>query len=136
MLDALFAAGQLVIAGRVGGFQRLYDLPERVLPADLLAAAPVPEADAIGELTVRAVRARGALTESAIAEHWRPIWWRGGSAGARATVGALVAEGRLERLAVGDGRAPVLVEPGVELDLPRPTVAVLLSPFGSLLWPD
>ena len=45
-----------------------------------------------------------------------------------------MAEGRLERLAVEDGRAPVVVEAGAELDRPRPSAALLLSPFDSLLW--
>jgi uncharacterized protein YcaQ len=35
---------------------------------------------------------------------------------------------------VEDGRAPVLVPPGADLDPPRPTVAALLSPFDNLLW--
>lgn len=42
-------------------------------------------------------------------------------------VNSLVAEGTLERLAVEDGGAPVVVEAGIELDRPRPTTAVLLS---------
>ena len=41
MLEALWSAGRLVIAGRQG-FQRLYDLPERVIPDDVLGA-PVPD---------------------------------------------------------------------------------------------
>ena len=40
MLDALWTAGELVVSGRLG-FQRLYDLPERVVPRELLEA-PVP----------------------------------------------------------------------------------------------
>jgi hypothetical protein len=135
VLDALFAAGELVIAGRDNGFQRLYDLPERVLPRAVLEASAPPQPDAVRELIVRAVRARGALTESAIAEHWRPIWWLGrSSAGARPYVESLVTDGTLERLAVEDGRAPVVVEASIELDRPRPTAAVLLSPFDNLLW--
>jgi uncharacterized protein YcaQ len=134
MLDALFAAGELVVAGRVN-FQRRYDLPERVLPGEVLNA-PIPsEQEAIKALVVKAVRARGALTEFAIAEHVRPIWqFLGGAKAARPYVDSLVAEGKLERLAVEDGRAPVVVEAGVELDRPRPTAAVLLSPFDNLLW--
>jgi len=42
LADALFAAGDLVIAGRDSGFQRLYDLPERVLPRTVLDARPLP----------------------------------------------------------------------------------------------
>jgi uncharacterized protein YcaQ len=41
ILDALFAAAELVIAGRDSGFQRLFDVPERVLPRDILDA-PIP----------------------------------------------------------------------------------------------
>ena len=134
MLDALFASGDLVIADRVN-FQRRYDLPERVLAREVLEA-PVPsETAAINALVMRAVRARGALTEFAIVEHVRPIWhFLGGAKAGRPYVDALVAEEKLERLAVEDGRAPVLVEAGVELDRPRPNAAILLSPFDNLLW--
>ena len=45
--------------------------------------------------TVRAVRSRGALTESGVVEHWR---LKGGVARIRAAVDALVHEGALERL--------------------------------------
>jgi hypothetical protein len=133
-LDALFASGERVIADRVN-FQRRYDLPERVLPREVLEA-PIPaEEDAVKALIVKAIRARGALTEFAIAEHVRPIWQSlGGAKAARPYVDSLVAEGKLERLAVEDGRAPVVVEAGVELDRPRPSFAVLLSPFDNLLW--
>jgi uncharacterized protein len=131
MLEALFSAGELVIAGRVSGFQRLYDLPERVLPPEVLNA-PIPaEPDALRELVVRAVRARGALTESAIAEHWR---LRGGAGRVRPSVDELVEAGVLERLRVEDEGAPVVVEAGSELADERPTAAVLLSPFDNLLW--
>ncbi len=131
MLEALWNAGEVVIAGRVRGFQRLYDLPERVLPHEVLEA-PVPdEATRLRELTVRAVRARGALTEAAVVEHWR---LRGGAARIRPHADELVAEGVLERLAVEDGGAPVLVPAGAPLDPPRPSAPVLLSPFDNLLW--
>jgi uncharacterized protein YcaQ len=134
MLDALFAAGDLVIADRVN-FQRRYDLPERVLSREVLEA-PIPsETEAIKALVMKAVRARGALSEFAIVEHVRPMWqFLGGAKAGRAYVDALVAEGKLERLAVEDGRAPVVVESGVELDRPRPNAAILLSPFDNLLW--
>jgi uncharacterized protein len=107
MLDALFAAGELVIADRVN-FQRRYDVPERVLP-DVVLEAPTPsEQEAVKAVIVKAVRARGALTEFAIAEHVRPIWeFLGGAKAARPYVDSLVAEEKLERLAVEDGRAPV-----------------------------
>ncbi len=129
VLEALHSAGRLAIAGR-DGFQRLYDLPERVLPASVLEAPP-PTADEFARwATLRGVQARGALTEAAVAEMWRLA---GGGAGIRPHADALVAEGRLAKLDVADGKAPVLVLPGIEPDGPVPP-AVLLSPFDNLLW--
>jgi uncharacterized protein len=131
VLESLWNAGEIVIAGRVSGFQRSYDLAERVLPREVLDA-PVPDdATRDRELTMRAVRARGALTEAGIVEHWR---MKGGTARIRPTTEALVAEGALERLRVADGEADVLVVEGTDIDPPRPTAAALLSPFDNLLW--
>lgn len=129
VLEALHSAGRLVIAGR-DGFQRLYDLPERVLPAEILDG-PVPSDDEyIRWATLRGVEARGALTESAVAEMWRLA---GGAARVRPLADALVAEGALRRLEVADGKAPVLVPADAEPGGPVPP-ALLLSPFDNLLW--
>ena len=130
VLDSLWDRGDLSIAGRQG-FQRLYDLTERVIPRAVLDA-PVPtQAQALRSLVLRAVRARGALTESGIAEHYRVP---SRTAAVRPHVEALVAEGMLRRLAVDDGGPHVLV-PG-ELDLGEAVSpgATLLSPFDNLLW--
>ncbi len=130
MLELLWNHGELVVAGRQG-FQRLYDLPERVLPEELLGAPTPAEPERLRELAERAVRARGVLTERGIVEHWR---LKGGSARIRDAVESLVADGLLERHAVEDGGQPVLVPAGTELDRPAPSAAVLLSPFDNLLW--
>jgi uncharacterized protein len=129
MLEALWTAGRLVIAGR-DGFQRLYDLPERVIPQELLDRPAPDEAEWLRGLTLRAVRARGALTEFGIKEHFR---LRGGVARLRPHIEALIAEGQLRSLGVEDGGAPVLVPAGADLEA-EPSGAVLLSPFDNLLW--
>jgi uncharacterized protein YcaQ len=131
MLEALWNGGEVVIAGRVSGFQRLYDLAERVIPREVLDAPEPDEPTRLRELAVRAVRARGALTESGIVEHWR---LRGGTPLIRPAVEALVRDGVLERARVEDGGADVLVHTGTDLDPPRPSASVLLSPFDNLLW--
>jgi uncharacterized protein YcaQ len=129
VLEALYSAGRLAIAGR-DGFQRLYDLPERVLPGEVLDSR-VPSDDAfVRWATLRGVEARGALTEAAVAEMWRLA---GGIARVRPHADRLVAEGRLERLEVDDGKASVLVPVGAEPGGPLPP-ALLLSPFDNLLW--
>jgi uncharacterized protein len=130
MLEALWSAGDLVIAGREG-FQRLYDLPERVLPDEVLGA-PVPdEGEVLRRLVVRAVRARGALTEAGLVEHWR---LRGGTARIQPHVDAVIAAGEVRRLQVDDGGPPVLVAAGADPEAAGPVGAVLLSPFDNLLW--
>ena len=130
MLELLWNHGDLVVAGRQG-FQRLYDLPERVLPRAVLDAPTPPEPERLRELVLRAVRARGVLTERGVVEHWR---LKGGVAHVHDAVGGLVEDGLVERVRVDDGQAPVLVATDSELDRPAPTAAVLLSPFDNLLW--
>jgi uncharacterized protein len=130
MLEALWSAGRLVIGAR-DGFQRMYDLPERVIPDDVLGA-PVPGEDEVMRgLVVRAVAARGALTEAGVVEHWR---LRGGVAGVRPYVDALVADGLLRREPVDDDGPPVLLDRAADLEAARPAGSVLLSPFDNLLW--
>ncbi len=82
-------------------------------------------------LVLRAVRARGALTESGIAEHYRVP---GRTATVRPHVEALVAEGALRRLEVDDGGPGVLVSGQDPLLESVPAGATLLSPFDNLLW--
>jgi len=130
MLEALWTAGRLVIGGRQG-FQRLYDLPERVIPADLLDAPLPTEEQFLRAVAERAVRARGALTVSGIVEHNR---LKGGTARLRPHLDHLVSEGRVRLLEVDDGGAPVYVPGDAVIDGGRPSAAVLLSPFDNLLW--
>jgi uncharacterized protein len=129
VLEALHSAGRLVIAGR-DGFQRLYDLPERVLPEAALNGGVPSDDDYVRWATLRGVRARGALTEAAVAEMWR---LRGGAGRIKPHADALIAEGALRRLEVEDGKAPVLVAADAEPDGKLPP-AVLLSPFDNLVW--
>jgi uncharacterized protein YcaQ len=130
MLDRLWNRGDLVIAGRQG-FQRLYDLPERVLPREVLDAPGPGREERLRRLTLKAVHARGALTEAGIVEHWR---LKGGVRSIRAAVDGLVAEGLLERVRVDDDGPAVVAAHGTSLDGAAPSVSVLLSPFDNLLW--
>ena len=129
-LEHLFAAGELAIAGR-NGFQRVYDLPERVIPREYLDA-PTPSEDEFRRgYALRAVQGRGALTERGIAEHCR---FRGGGAAMRPIVDGLVEEGLVRRVDVEDGGPPVVVAAGVQVDGRATRSGVLVSPFDSLLW--
>jgi hypothetical protein len=129
VLEALWDQGVLVVAGRQS-FQRRYDLAERVIPRAMLDA-PIPDEDeTLRALALLAVRARGALTEPAIREHWR---LKGGRARLHHHVLALVDEGLLREVHVDDGGAPFYVDAEAELD-GDPAPPVLLCPFDNLLW--
>src|SRR5204863_1324526 len=130
LLEDLFAAGEVVVSGR-DGFQRLYDLPERVIPKRALDAPTPSEAEFRRGYVLRAVQGRGALTESGIAEHCR---FKGGVNAMRPIVNGLVEEGLVRRVEVGDGGAPVVVPAGAELDGRVPAGGVLLCPFENMLW--
>jgi uncharacterized protein YcaQ len=128
-LEHLFAAGEVAIAGRQG-FQRVYDLPERVIPRAALESPAPSEEEFRRGYALRAVQGRGALTESGIAEHCR---FAGGIKGVRPHVDDLVAVGLLERVDVEDGGPPVVVEAGAEID-GAAAAPVLLCPFDNLMW--
>src|SRR4051794_27387436 len=128
VLEALHSAGRVVIAGREN-FQRLYALPESVLPPQALEGSPATRDEFVRWATLRAVEARGALTEKAVAEMFR---LKGGVAGIRPHADAWIEAGKLQGVEVADAGAPVLVPPREpEGALPS---AVLLSPFDNLLW--
>jgi uncharacterized protein YcaQ len=129
VLDALWDQGRLAIAGR-RNFQRLYDLTERVIPRDVLDA-PVPSEDeTLRTFALLAVRARGALTEAAIREHWR---LKGGKARLHHHLVALVDDGLLREVRAADGGAPFYVDTDTELG-GDPAPPVLVSPFDNLVW--
>ena len=129
MLELLWNHGELVVAGRQG-FQRLYDLPERVLPREVLDAPTPPERSGCARspsVPSRPRRPHRARRRRALAAQGR----RGGDPRGGRRVGA---DGRLERLAVEDGGAPVSSPRGADSIGRAPSDAVLLSPFDNLLW--
>ncbi|SDS27177.1 hypothetical protein SAMN04488570_1509 [Nocardioides scoriae] len=133
-LDYLFVSGQLAIAGRTSQFEPVYDLPERVLPAHVLAL-PVPSReDAVVELVRRAARSHGVATLRCLTDYYRLQLQRGaGQAAARRAVDVLVESGELEPVTIeGWGRPAYLHH---EAALPRAVRArALLSPFDPVVW--
>ncbi|MFJ3481787.1 winged helix-turn-helix domain-containing protein [Pseudomonas sp. NPDC090202] len=126
-LEWLFAAGEVTVAGR-RGFERLYDLPERVLPADVVDHPDISEADAQRALLLQAVKALGIGTEKDIRDYFRQD-----PAPAKTGLAELVEDGALQVVRVQDWKQQAYALP--DLKVPRNvTTSALLSPFDSLIW--
>jgi len=126
-LEYLFWSGQLAVAGRRGNFERLYDLPERVLPAEILASPTPAEADAQRMLVSLAARALGIGTEGDFVRYFRL------GPEAKERVAELVETGELIPLEVAGWNRPAYLH----RDAARPrrlAANALVSPFDPLLW--
>ncbi len=126
-LEWLFAAGEVTVAGR-RGFERLYDLPERVLPSTVLEQPPLDEAEAQRGLLRRAAAALGVATEKDLRDYFRLDL-----ADSRVRLEELVEAGDLQVGEVQGWRQPVYCLPDVKLPR-RVEASALLSPFDSLIW--
>ncbi|WP_204456842.1 winged helix-turn-helix domain-containing protein [Actinokineospora baliensis] len=125
--EYLFATGQLTTATRVG-FQRLYDLPERVLPAAVMAAPRIPDDEAARQLTLRAAVAHGVGTEKDLRDYYRLD-----PARSQRAVAELVEEGLLEPVSVPGWRHVGYRH--VSARTPRKVQGrALLCPFDPLIW--
>lgn len=71
MLEWLFWAGHVTTAARRGGFERLYDLPERVIPAAIMAQPTPSPHDARTALVERSARALGIATAAELRDYFR-----------------------------------------------------------------
>lgn len=66
----LFAVGELTSAGRNSAFERLYDLPERVIPARIFTQPTPSDEEARLTLARRAAAALGVFTPNWLAEYF------------------------------------------------------------------
>jgi uncharacterized protein YcaQ len=126
-LELLFWAG-LVTARRRTNFERVYDLPERVLPAEVLAAPTPTEADAQRELLALSAVSLGVATATDLADYYRISVTK-----ARPLIAELVEAGRLVPVHVEGWNQPTYLHP----DARRPRRVerqAVLSPFDSLVW--
>jgi uncharacterized protein YcaQ len=127
-LEWLFFTGALTARSRTAGFERVYDLTERVLPPAVVQA-PTPErADAVRELVRTASRALGVATETDLRDYFRlPV------ADARTAIAELAEGGELQPVQVDGWDRPAWLDP--QARRPRWIRArALLSPFDSLVW--
>ncbi|MFV3304568.1 winged helix-turn-helix domain-containing protein [Pseudomonas sp. NY15181] len=126
-LEWLFAAGEVTVAGR-RGFERLYDLPERVLPSTILDQPDLEEAEAQRRLLLHSAQALGVATEKDLRDYFRLE-----PADSKARLAELVEASVLLAVQVQGWQAPGYCP--ADVVIPRKVRAsALLSPFDSLVW--
>jgi uncharacterized protein len=126
-LEMLFAEGRVTAAGRPN-FVRLYDVPERVIPAAELEAPGPPQEEAQSILLERSAKALGVSTADDIADYYRIRMPQ-----ARPLIERLAAEGRIVEIDVKGWGQPAYLHP--EARLPRKVEGrALLSPFDNLIF--
>lgn len=126
-MEFLFKTGELTTAAR-RGFERLYDLPERVHPAHVLAAATPSDADAIRAIAARALAAMGVATVADIADYFRLA-----PAAAKRACAELIESGTAAPAAVEGWRNGALVDANARAP-GRIEACALVSPFDPLAW--
>ena len=127
-MECLFWTGRLTTATRRGAFERVYDLPERVLPKAVHDAPTPDRAEACQALLKIAAAAMGVATERDLRDYFRL-----GVNDAREGVAALTGEGALTPVTVAGWDQPAYLWPAAR----RPKAiraTALLSPFDNLIW--
>jgi uncharacterized protein YcaQ len=126
-LEHLFYTGQVMAARRIN-FERLYDLPERVLPESARGAPTLPRDEAQRDLMRISARALGVATEPDLGDYFRLP-----RADSKHRVAELVASGELLETEVRGWDAPAYL--WHQAPRPRPIIGrALLSPFDPLIW--
>ena len=127
-LEFLFWAGHITTATRRGSFERVYDLTERVIPADVLALPTPGPAEAHRRLIDLSARAHGVATAADLRDYFRLR-----PEEAKPAIEALVEDGTLIPVAVAGWRQPAFLH--TEARRPRRIRGqALLAPFDPLIW--
>jgi uncharacterized protein YcaQ len=127
-LEWLFYSGQITASRRNSAFERVYDLPERVLPRSVLEA-PTPSEDEAHRILLRAsAAAHGVATEQDLRDYFRLA-----PAPTKQALTELVDAGELRPVTVEGVKRPGYL--WHQARIPRKVDAsALLSPFDSLIF--
>lgn len=128
-LEYLFFSGRVCAARRVN-FERLYDLPERVLPRHVLEAPTPSQEEAQRRLILIAAKRLGVATEADLGDYFRLP-----RAESKARVAELAEDGGLVPVRVEGWPQPAYLATERPGGLRRVAAArALLTPFDSLVW--
>src|SRR5437763_673799 len=109
-LEYLFWAGKVTTLARSNSFERSYDLPERVLPRQVLAVPTPSEAEAQRGLVRIAANALGVGTAKDLRDYFRMS-----PADGQRAIDALVEGGELVPVKVAGWRQPAYLDAGARI---------------------
>jgi uncharacterized protein YcaQ len=127
-LEWLFWAGHVTTATRRSSFERVYDLPERVIPPAILALPTPDVATAHRALVERSARAMGVATAVDLRDYFRLA-----PEETRVAIAALVEQGVLLPVTVKGWDKPAWLHRDARVPR-RVKGAALLAPFDPLIW--
>lgn len=133
-LEYLFISGEIAVAGRNSQFERVYDLPERVIPSEILNQPTPSRHEMRVELLRRAARSHGVATVRCLRDYYRLQLERGEDV--RSTMLAideLVETGELVPTVIEGWKRPAYLHRDARLPR-RVDARALLSPFDPLVW--
>ena len=129
VLEWLFYVGEVTSAYRNSQFERVYDLPERVIPSSVLAMPTPSPQDSVTGLVRRAAAALGIAAESSLRDYFRTRRDM-----TRIAITTLVENGELIPVLVdGSGNGPWYLWHQARVPR-RITARALLSPFDSMIF--
>jgi uncharacterized protein YcaQ len=140
-VERLLDTGEVICVRRTG-WRRVYDLPERVLPADLLGADK-PDEECVTRLVATAGRALGVATRADLLEYQRVRQWGVQTMSTVAATHDVALAAGLVPVSVGhrDGATPAWADPDALAETSGTVTGArgrhrvtLLSPFDSLIW--
>jgi len=127
-IEWLFWSGLIAATHRRGSFERVYDLPERVLPRTVLAQPTPSDVEAQRALLARSARALGIATAEDLRDYYRIP-----AADLPLPLQQLVEEGTLIPVKVRGWRQQAYVHKEARAGR-KISGAALISPFDPLIW--
>lgn len=132
-LEMLFMIGRLAVSNRGPNFERIYDLPERVIPREHLEAPSPPEEQARKELLRLGAQSMGVATVKDLDDYYRLRLYKTKMPPLTGLLDELVEEKQLIRVNVEGWNQHAYMAPGIKVPSSLQRDA-LVSPFDSLIW--
>ncbi len=126
-LETLFDHGLVTTASR-DGFERIYDVPERVIPADIRNREAPPEREALRQLLALSAQALGIATETDLRDYFRlPV------AETKTAIEDCLADGSIRPVMVVGWKQQAYLHRDTRMPRAAGGIA-LLTPFDPLVW--